>query len=49
MRTEEQIQDEIAKVEQARRTVLKKVDRCLARQMKLYKELHEVHYANNNN
>lgn len=49
MRTEQQIQEEIAKVEQARRTALKKVDRCLAREAELYKELSEVRHADNNN
>lgn len=48
-RTEQQIQEEIAKVEQARRAALKKVDRCLARQGELYKELQEVRHADNNN
>lgn len=44
MRTEQQIQEEIAKVEQARRTALKKVDRCLARHAELYKELAEARH-----
>lgn len=44
MRTEKEIQEEIAKVEQARRTALKKVDRCLTREAELYKELAEVRH-----